>query len=294
MSCGCASRGNQAQNRAGRGGGEVADHLVSFAANRHLGFLLHQALLAGLFQAAERDACESQHEVFAAVLPQVVEVVRIRFRQRILGAQARLLFGLLKGAAVARSTSAFGSGPTVWAHGLSWRRVSISPAVHRSGGLVSQNGGARKNKAASRRRIISYMPVIRCGEPGDLEAVAAIQANSPEAAHWPVAEYPQYEFLVSLRAGAVAGFLVWRPLAEDECEVLNLAVAPTCRRQGIARQLLESLLQGKGNTVFLEVRESNLAARNFYKSMGFHEVGIRDEYYDSPPEPAIVMKFHSC
>jgi ribosomal-protein-alanine N-acetyltransferase len=48
------------------------------------------------------------------------------------------------------------------------------------------------------------------------------------------------------------------------------------------------------NQVFLEVRESNQAARIFYKSMGFQEVGIRKEYYQAPLEAAIVMKFHSC
>ena len=45
---------------------------------------------------------------------------------------------------------------------------------------------------------------------------------------------------------------------------------------------------------YLEVRESNQAARNLYKSMGFQEVNIRPEYYQFPLEAAIVMKFHSC
>jgi ribosomal-protein-alanine N-acetyltransferase len=138
------------------------------------------------------------------------------------------------------------------------------------------------------------MPVIRRAEAGDLEFVAAIQAASPQAARWPVAEYLQYEFTVAIAEGAVAGFLVWRRLAEGECEVLNLVVAPRFRRSGIARKLLEPLLHVPVNQVFLEVRESNQAARIFYKSMGFQEVGIRKEYYQAPLEAAIVMKFHSC
>jgi ribosomal-protein-alanine N-acetyltransferase len=138
------------------------------------------------------------------------------------------------------------------------------------------------------------MPVIRRAEAGDWEAVAAIQSASPEAAHWPVADYPRYEFTVAISGGAVAGFLVWRPLAEGECEVLNLAVAPSFRRQGIARELLKPLLRLRDNKVFLEVRESNRTARIFYKSMGFQEVSTRTLYYESPPEAAIVMKFHSC
>jgi len=138
------------------------------------------------------------------------------------------------------------------------------------------------------------MPVIRRAVAGDLESVAAIQSSSPEAAQWPVAEYMQYEFTVSISGGGVAGFLVWRPLAEGLCEVLNLVVAPRFRRRGIARQLLEALLNLPDNEVFLEVRESNQAARIFYKSLGFQEVSIRKSYYEYPPEAAIVMKFHSC
>jgi ribosomal-protein-alanine N-acetyltransferase len=138
------------------------------------------------------------------------------------------------------------------------------------------------------------MPVIRRGEAGDLEAVAAIQAASPEASHWPVSEYMQYEFSVSENAREVAGFLVWRRLADDECEVLNLAVAAQFRRRGIARALLDPLLKLRDIKVFLEVRESNRAARIFYKSMGFQEVSTRPRYYDTPAESAIVMKFHSC
>jgi ribosomal-protein-alanine acetyltransferase len=138
------------------------------------------------------------------------------------------------------------------------------------------------------------MPVIRCAQAGDYDAVGAIQAASPEAAHWPVTDYPRYEFTVAILDGAVAGFLVWRRLAEGESEVLNLAVAPAFRRRGVARELLKPLLNLRDNRVFLEVRESNQPARIFYKSMGFQEVSMREKYYESPSEAAIVMKVHSC
>ena len=127
-----------------------------------------------------------------------------------------------------------------------------------------------------------------------MEAVAAIQSASPEAAHWPVADYLHYEFTVAICAAAVAGFLVWRRVAEGEAEVLNLAVRREFRRQGIARELLKPLLNLPEGEIFLEVRESNLAARMCYKCMGFQEVSTRQEYYDVPCESAIVMKFHSC
>ncbi len=90
------------------------------------------------------------------------------------------------------------------------------------------------------------------------------------------------------------GFLVARTLAADEREILNLAVAPDFRRKGVARELLASAFKGFRGGVFLEVRESNGVAQEFYKSLGFKELSKRPGYYDSPPETAIVMKFHSC
>jgi len=136
--------------------------------------------------------------------------------------------------------------------------------------------------------------VIRRGGPGDLAQVALIQAASPEAAQWDAADYLRYDFRVSLRGIRVAGFLVSRMVAEGETELLNLAVAPEFRRQGVARKLVESLLGESPRAVYLEVRESNRAARKFYNHMGFQEVSWRSEYYQDPPEAAIVMKFHSC
>jgi ribosomal-protein-alanine N-acetyltransferase len=138
------------------------------------------------------------------------------------------------------------------------------------------------------------MTAIRRGGPGDLAQVAVIQAASPEAAQWDVSDYPRYDFRVSVYGIRVAGFLVSRMVAEGETELLNLAVAPDLRRQGMARKLVESLLGESPGVVYLEVRESNRAAREFYNHLGFQEVSSRAGYYQAPPEAAIVMKFHSC
>jgi [ribosomal protein S18]-alanine N-acetyltransferase len=138
------------------------------------------------------------------------------------------------------------------------------------------------------------MAAIRRGASEDLAAVAAIQFASPEAAHWKVEEYQGYDFWVADVAGAVVGFLVSRPLGLGEGELLNLAVSPDFRRTGVARALLKVFLREFSAGAYLEVRESNAVALNLYKSMGFEEVNRRAEYYDSPPEAAIVMKFHSC
>ena len=138
------------------------------------------------------------------------------------------------------------------------------------------------------------MPAIRRGGADDLAVIAAIQAASPEAAQWKPADYLAYRLLVATGASGVMGFVVARPVADGEFEVLNLAVAPEFRRQGVARELLAALFHQYIGEFYLEVRESNQAAQMCYKSLGFQVVNRRPDYYESPNEAAIVMKFHSC
>ena len=79
----------------------------------------------------------------------------------------------------------------------------------------------------------------------------------------------------------------------DEGEIYNIAVSSDYRRQGIGDKLLSELLKMAGNlgvnTVFLDVRESNLPARNLYKKYGFYDINIRKGYYDQPKEDAVIM-----
>jgi len=135
--------------------------------------------------------------------------------------------------------------------------------------------------------------VLRRALREDLGAVAAIQAASPEAAQWDPADYLGYDFVVALRGKHIAGYAVARRLAEGETELLNLAVHPAFRRRGIGRRLLAEITSRYHGDLWLEVRQSNFAARNFYKSLGFTESGQRPEYYRDSSEHAIVMNFHS-
>ena len=138
------------------------------------------------------------------------------------------------------------------------------------------------------------MTAIRRGRAGDLDAVAAIQEAMPSAARWNVADYLEHDFQVAVEENRIVGFVVARTVAAGEREILNLAVVPDFRRKGVARALLDSTLRAFRGDVFLEVRESNGVAQEFYKSLGFKELSKRRGYYESPPETAIVMKFHSC
>lgn len=123
-----------------------------------------------------------------------------------------------------------------------------------------------------------------------LRVIAAIQATSPEAAQWDPSDYFAYDVAIDPNG---AGFLVSRETAPGEREILNLAVAPDVRRQGVARRLWENERQRGAATWFLEVRASNQAAIDFYTRCGFSVCGRRPGYYHAPPEDGLVMKFHS-
>jgi ribosomal-protein-alanine N-acetyltransferase len=153
----------------------------------------------------------------------------------------------------------------------------------------------RQEKEERQQRMHNHnMTAIRRGGAEDLEAVAAIQQASPGAAVWNVAEYLEQDFWVAVEENRIVGFLVARSVAADEREILSVAVAPDFRRRGVGRALLDSTLREFRGDVFLEVRESNGVAQEFYKSLGFKVLSKRPGYYESPPETAIVMKFHSC
>ncbi len=93
--------------------------------------------------------------------------------------------------------------------------------------------------------------------------------------------------------GAIAGYIVALDAA-DEGEILNLAVAPAGRRNGLGRALVQHILEAltaRGvRQVYLEVRESNAPARALYAAHGFKEVARRTQYYRRPVEDAIVLR----
>ncbi len=79
----------------------------------------------------------------------------------------------------------------------------------------------------------------------------------------------------------------------DECHILNLAVHPLKRRQGIGTALIKAALDSESVSlcryIYLEVRASNRDARRLYERFGFRTVGIRRNYYVDPLEDAFVM-----
>jgi ribosomal-protein-alanine N-acetyltransferase len=93
--------------------------------------------------------------------------------------------------------------------------------------------------------------------------------------------------------GGVMGYVIaWFVL--DEGEIANLAVVPPARRRGVARALLEAIIaearESRIARLFLEVRESNAAARALYAARGFEPIARRARYYRKPVEDAIVLR----
>jgi ribosomal-protein-alanine N-acetyltransferase len=90
----------------------------------------------------------------------------------------------------------------------------------------------------------------------------------------------------------VLGYVLLSVIA-DESEILNIAVAPLHRREGIGKQLLESALceaRSRGaENCYLEVRASNESAIHLYTFFGFTKVGLRKQYYTKPKEDAVLM-----
>lgn len=95
------------------------------------------------------------------------------------------------------------------------------------------------------------------------------------------------------KPGGIVGYIcVW--VVFEELRLMNLAVDPSVRRQGIATQLVRyALAFGRDRGAVradLEVRVSNAAARRLYERLGFRQIAVRAKYYANPTENAVLME----
>ncbi|MGC2064184.1 MAG: ribosomal protein S18-alanine N-acetyltransferase [Thermodesulfovibrionales bacterium] len=99
--------------------------------------------------------------------------------------------------------------------------------------------------------------------------------------------------MVARHSGRIAGYLC-ASLVIDEGHILDVAVHPSRRRQGIGRRLIDetlvNLIQQGCRTVFLEVRASHAGVIRFYEQAGFRVIQIRKCYYVSPIDDAAIME----
>jgi ribosomal-protein-alanine N-acetyltransferase len=161
--------------------------------------------------------------------------------------------------------------------------------------------------------------MVRPAAAGDLPRLMEIASHSETAAQWNPKEYQKLftsetgaaEYsasesgaseagqkrmvLVIEQDGKVSGFLIGHQLG-DEWEIENIAVTGSAQRSGLGTRLLGEFLSAVrergGRAIFLEVRESNLAARALYRKLAFVEAERRKNYYENPPEDALILQFN--
>jgi ribosomal-protein-alanine N-acetyltransferase len=141
-----------------------------------------------------------------------------------------------------------------------------------------------------------HTKILRLATEFDLPAVLAIeQASFPQP--WTSTAFrnefknPYSRLWVLEESTLVIGYIcTW--FIDDEGQIVNVAVLPAYRRQGIGRSLVQYALQEAKKqgvlSLSLEVRSSNFSAVNLYRSFGFEGVAVRKRYYENG-EDALLM-----
>lgn len=105
------------------------------------------------------------------------------------------------------------------------------------------------------------------------------------------------DWLVAVENGTVVGYIGSQSVP-PEADVMNVAVSPLFRRQGIGEALMKALMEHlcrKGiESLSLEVRAGNLPAISLYTRLGFVQVGRRPNYYHNPKEDALILRKELC
>jgi len=142
---------------------------------------------------------------------------------------------------------------------------------------------------------VSAEPALRRLAYSDLPAVVSIERRSFPAP-WSLAMFvlelskPSGICLAATHGDDLAGYLICSRY-DRVWHLMNVAVAPERRRQGIATQLISRLVEeGGGRLPFtLEVRVSNHDAIAMYERLGFRSAGVRPRYYQDNGEDALIM-----
>lgn len=134
--------------------------------------------------------------------------------------------------------------------------------------------------------------------PSDLDGVMEIEKVSfptPWSREMFIEDFPRdfSDTLVAAGTGdEILGYAVCWTIA-GESHLLNIAVHPARRGQGIGRALLTECIRraarAGASVIYLEVRAGNDAAQRLYRSMGFEFRGIRKGYYTDTAEDAVIF-----
>ncbi len=100
--------------------------------------------------------------------------------------------------------------------------------------------------------------------------------------------------MVAEHGERVVGFMIYE-LHKAKLQVLNFAVHPEIRRQGVGHQMIAKLVgklsSHRRTRIALHIRESNLPAQLFYRSQGFRASEVLREYYEDTNEDAYLLQY---
>jgi ribosomal-protein-alanine N-acetyltransferase len=159
--------------------------------------------------------------------------------------------------------------------------------------MGSRAGAAAESVTGPTEIVIEPALMIDIPIIAALETVAFSDPWSQSSFESVLTEPAAYMAVARDANDGIAGYVVaW--FAADEGEIANLAVREPTRRRGIGAALLDgALAEGRrrgAQNLYLEVRESNEAARRLYASRGFEQIGRRKLYYRRPTEDAVVLR----
>jgi ribosomal-protein-alanine acetyltransferase len=139
--------------------------------------------------------------------------------------------------------------------------------------------------------------MIRPATPDDVAAIAAIEREAFGDDAWSTALVdleliaPGRVVVVADQDDALVGYASAAVIA-DVADLTRIAVRPSARRAGVARELLDALLEQAAERgaerMMLEVADTNEPALGFYVASGFTEVARRPDYYGSGVDAAVM------
>ena len=145
---------------------------------------------------------------------------------------------------------------------------------------------------------------LRVADARDLDAIMAIETPTFGTDAWSASamradlDNRHCYYIVAFRVETpdlVEGYGgLLAPVGSGEADIQTIAVAPTARRQGLGRMMMQHLIaqarERRAKAVFLEVRADNPGAEQLYADLGFDRIAVRPQYYQPDGIDAHIMK----
>ena len=139
--------------------------------------------------------------------------------------------------------------------------------------------------------VIRYMESEDVWQVADIEKKCFSEPWSEKAFNDTLSD-DNYMYIAAASGKRVVGY-AGCVMSPPEADITNIAVESEYRRMGIGEMLMEQLAKKLSErnieTVFLEVRQSNEAAKELYRKQGFEYIGVRKNFYRKPDENGILM-----